>query len=121
MGTAWVWRGIIAVGCAAMLVSATPGAALAAAQRALPAMMVTFQIKDYAAWRPVFDAAAPERVKAGVIGAKVYRNADAPGDLLVVFELGSEAQGRAWMRSAEVRAAWQQGGVVGQPSFRFIR
>jgi hypothetical protein len=84
-------------------------------------MVVTFSIRDYASWRPVFDAAGAERAKAGVTNGRVYRNADKPNSLLVLFDSASEPQGRAWMNSADVRAAWKRGGVVGEPSFHFLR
>ncbi len=82
-------------------------------------MIVTFAIQDYAAWRPVFDAAAAERAQKGVTGGTVYRSADNPNELLVVFDVANKKNARAWMTSADVKAAWQKGGVVGTPTYRF--
>lgn len=86
-----------------------------------PEMIVLFTIKDYDAWRPVFDAAAPERAKAGISSAQIYRSVDTPNALLVVFDVTSEKSGRTWMSSSQVRAAWTKGGVIGTPSYRFAR
>ncbi len=91
------------------------------AQSHRPEMVVTFSIKDYDAWRPVFDGAASERAKVGISKAQIYRNVDTPNDLLVVFEVASEKDGRAWMSSKDVRAAWAKGGVIGTPSYRFAK
>ena len=84
-------------------------------------MVVQFAIKDYAAWRPVFDGAAQDRAAAGVTGARVFRDADKPDQMLVVFDVASRAKGAAWMKSATVRADWQKGGVIGEPTYRFMK
>jgi hypothetical protein len=99
----------------------SPKAVLGATNASAPAMVVTFVIRDYTSWRPVFDAAGAERAKAGVTNGRVYRNADKRNDLLVVFDVADEAKGRAWMTSAAVKAAWKAGGVIGEPVFRFLR
>jgi hypothetical protein len=107
---------------AALLAAATliPHATLAAAQHA-ETMVVAFTIQDYAAWRPVFDAANAERVKAGVTNPRIFRDADHPDRMLVLFSVASHKQGRAWMTSADVKTAWHNGGVVGVPTYHFMR
>jgi hypothetical protein len=105
----------------ALAASLLPIAAFADQGKKPRAMIVTFTIKDYESWRPVFKAAASERAKDGVGAAKVYRNADSPNDLLVVFEVTSEKSGRTWMSSPQVRAAWEKGGVIGTPGYRFAK
>lgn len=84
-------------------------------------MVVEFTIKAYDTWRAVFDAAEAERVDAGVTGPRVFREADRPDQILVLFTVASRNQGAAWMRSAKVREAWRKGGVIGDPAYRFIR
>lgn len=84
-------------------------------------MIVTFSINDYAAWRPVFDAAAPQRAKFGVTDSRVYRDADSPNNLLVVFDVTNRKNANAWMTSAAVRADWEKGGVIGTPAYRFTQ
>jgi len=83
----------------ALALSLAPAGAFADQPKASPAMIVTFSIKDYDAWRPVFDAAAPERARDGVDKGQVYRSADRPNDLLVVFDVADEKRARAWMSS----------------------
>ena len=105
----------------ALALSLLPVAAFADQDKKPRVMIVTFSIKDYDSWRPVFNAAAPERAKDGIGKAQVYRNADQPNDLLVVFEVASEKSGNAWMSSPQVRAAWVKGGVIGTPTYRFAK
>jgi len=85
------------------------------------AMVVDFSIKDYDAWRPVFDAAAADRAKDGITNARVFRDADHPDHLVVIFDVTSTARATAWMKSATVRSAWQKGGVSGEPTYHFMK
>jgi len=84
-------------------------------------MVVEFAIRDYAAWRPVFDGAEAERAKAGVTAPRVYRDAERPDQILVLFKVATRAKGDAWMKSAAVREAWKKGGVVGEVTHGFMR
>jgi len=98
------------------------GASKAAARGPGPVtMVVEFAIRDYAAWRPVFDAADAEREKAGVTSPRVFRDADLPDRLLVLFKVQTRSKGTLWMKSAAVREAWRKGGVVGEVTHRFMR
>jgi antibiotic biosynthesis monooxygenase (ABM) superfamily enzyme len=96
-----------------------PATGFADSSKSKKEMVVTFSIKDYAAWRPVFDSAAADRAQKGVSAGVVYRNADSPNDLLVVFDIANKKNARAWMTSPDVRAAWEKGGVVGTPGYQF--
>ena len=83
-------------------------------------MTVQFSISDYAAWRPVFDAAEPMRVTANVKNPRIYRSADKPNDILVIFDIESKKAGRAWIDSPSLRSSWAKGGVIGDPIVGFI-
>ena len=83
-------------------------------------MTVQFSVSDYASWRPVFDAAEPLRTAANVRNPRIYRSADKPNDILVIFDVASKKAGHAWIHSPELRAAWAKGGVVGTPIVGFV-
>ncbi|MGE0221935.1 MAG: hypothetical protein AB7F35_22260 [Acetobacteraceae bacterium] len=110
--------GLMALGVLAM---AALGPAAAWAADAPQTMLVQFSIKDYQAWRPVFNGASPARVKAGVTNPRIFRNADKPNQMLVLFDVASPDKGKAWMESNTVRADWAKGGVVGTPTYRFVQ
>lgn len=91
-----------------------------AKEKAPPYMTVQFSVSDYAAWRPVFDAAEPMRVAANVKNPRIYRSADKPNDILVIFDVGSKQAGRTWINSPNLRDALARGGVIGDPIVGFI-
>jgi hypothetical protein len=84
-------------------------------------MAVEFAIQDYGTWRPVFDNAAAERQKAGVTDPRVFRDVDKPNQVLVLFSVATRKKGMVWMKSAQARDAWKAGGVIGTPTYHFLR
>jgi len=68
---------------------------------------------------PVFDAANSEREALGVTEPKVFRDADKPEHLLVMFRVASRQQGVAWILSPDLNKAGREGGVIGTPTHRF--
>jgi hypothetical protein len=84
-------------------------------------MVVSFEVRDYAAWRPVFDAAAPQREAEGLTNPRIYRDADRPQAVLVLFEVADRSRARHWLRSGTLRSLWERAGVVGQPQSSFLR
>ena len=85
-----------------------------------PYMTVQFAVNDYAQWRPVFDAAEPLRASVHIKNPRIYRSADKPNDILVIFDVPSKKAGQAWIHSPELREAWAKGGVLGTPIVGFV-
>ncbi|MBC6982552.1 cyclase [Caulobacter sp. 17J80-11] len=83
-------------------------------------MVIHHKVKDYDAWRPGYDNHAPSRKAAGISGGEVFRKADDPNDVVILFEVADEAQARSWAQSDDLRSAMSKAGVVGQPRIDFI-
>jgi hypothetical protein len=60
------------------------------------------------------------RVAANVKNPRIYRSADKPNDILVIFDIESKKAGRAWIDSPSLRSSWAKGGVIGDPIVGFI-
>lgn len=91
-----------------------------------PAMAVPFDVvdvrhdvKDYAKWRPVFDADSTNRKAAGGMDLVVGQNADNANSLLVVVKVSDLAKARAMMADPKLKAAMDKGGVIGKPDITF--
>lgn len=72
-------------------------------------------VRDYAAWRPAYDAHESERVGAGLRNGRVYRNADAPNDILIVLDADDVERAKAFGGSANLRAVMEAAGVISAP------
>ncbi len=49
-------------------------------------VIVQHEVKDFAQWKPVFDADEPNRAKAGVKLLGLYTSVKDPNDVTMIFE-----------------------------------
>ena len=52
---------------------------------------------DFAAFKSDFDAAASVRMEAGLTLLQMWREADAPGTVLCLFEVNDRARAESWL------------------------
>jgi hypothetical protein len=83
------------------------------------AMIVHHSVRDYGPWRAAFDAHEPVRTAAGLTNGRVYRSADDPNDLLLLFDTADRGRAEEFAASSELKEAMQRAGVVGQVEMRY--
>ena len=86
----------------------------------MPHLLVRHRVADYASWRPIFDDHASFREQHGSTGGEVFRNADDPAEVVMLFEVSDLDRAREFAGSDELREAMQSAGVVGQPDILFL-
>ncbi len=77
-------------------------------------------VEDYAKWRPVFDGDVARRDRIGLREVGVYREANHPNEMLVVFEIGGSAADAQkvfaqTMSDPELQERMKSGGVKAPP------
>src|SRR5690242_17955286 len=75
-------------------------------------MVIQHKVRDYAEWRPAYDAHEPSRVAAGITNGRVYRKAEDPNDLVILLDVADVAKARSWAASEDLKTAMQNAGVV---------
>ena len=83
-------------------------------------MIIHHKVKDYSAWRAVYDGHEKSRTSAGITNGKVFRRAEDPNDLMVLQDVADEGKARSWTTSEDLKSAMQKAGVLGAPAIRFI-
>ena len=65
----------------------------------MASMIIHHKVRDYAAWRPGYDAHESSRVGAEITHGRVYRNAEDPNDIVIVANVSDprRAPGRQVM------------------------
>ena len=81
------------------------------------AMIVRHSVRDYGAWRPVYDGHEAARTAAGLTNGRVYRSAKDLNDIVILFDMADRRRAEEFGRSDDLREAMQRTGVVGQPDF----
>lgn len=71
------------------------------------------KIDDYDRWRAVFDADTDNRADSGSLGARIFRDADDPTEVVVLFEYDSFERARERIDSGALREKFDEAGVAG--------
>lgn len=86
----------------------------------MPYALVRHKVEDYEKWKPVFDEDAANREASGSKGGYLFRNADDPNELLILFEWDELENVRRFGQSEDLQEKMQQAGVVDRPDFYFL-
>ncbi len=83
-------------------------------------MVIRHKVRDYVVWSRAYHAQEPSRVGAGITNGRIYRKADDPNDLVILFNVADVAKARAWAAGKDLKAAMQKAGVLSAPAIHFI-
>jgi quinol monooxygenase YgiN len=84
-------------------------------------MIVQHQVKDYKAWKEMFDGALALRKKNGEVSATVYHDEKDPNKLTIVNIWDSMENAHKFAQSNDLKTAMEKGGVVGAPTIFFLK
>ena len=82
-------------------------------------VIVKHTVADYGRWKTIFDADGANRQAAGSKGGQVFRSADDPNEVVMLFEWDLE-KARQFSQREEVRAKMREAGVLGSPDVYFL-
>lgn len=85
----------------------------------MPYLLVRQKVADYARWKLIFDADSANRQAGGSEGGQVFRSADDPNAVTMLFEWDLE-KARQFSESEEARATMRAAGVLGAPDLYFL-
>jgi hypothetical protein len=83
-------------------------------------LLVRHKVREYHEWRRVFDRHKDAQQHAGLRVEKVMRNLYEPEEVFLLFEVLDLAKARGFLSSAEVSAAQEEAGVVGEADIYFL-
>jgi hypothetical protein len=78
-------------------------------------LTVQHTVRDYAAWRAVYDTLDEVQRDWGVTAAAVYQLACVPNTVLVLHHFATVAQAQGFLTNREVEDAMRRAGVEGAP------
>ena len=79
------------------------------------------RVRDYDAWKSVFDGGEPHRAKHGCSGHVIYRSDDDGNDLTVHLRFPSPEAGDTFLADPELAANMKRAGVETQPTVTWVR
>ena len=84
-------------------------------------LMVRHKVADFGEWKPVYDAHAPARAKAGLKEEHLLRNIDNPDEIVLLFSTDDLGKAKTFAASADLREAMQKAGVTDKPDLYFLQ
>jgi hypothetical protein len=78
-------------------------------------LTVQHTVRDYPAWRAVYDTLEEMQRDWGVTAMSVHQMASMPNTVLVLHHFATIAQAEGFLTNREFQAAMQRAGVVGAP------
>jgi heme-degrading monooxygenase HmoA len=86
----------------------------------MPYLLIRHKVEDYAKWKPVYDQHGTTRKASGSQGSQLFRNANDPNELVILFEWDDLEKARRFVQSEDLRRAMQRAGVADQPDIYFL-
>ena len=78
-------------------------------------LIVRHPVKDFAAWKTVYDEVGTLRDQHGCTDQRVLQVPDDANDVLAIHEFPSVARAEAFASDPALKAAMERGGVAGPP------
>ena len=83
-------------------------------------LVVHHRVRDYDAWKPVFDEHEGVRRSHGEIEHRIYRDIHDPNRVVVHNDFPSEDAAKAFMEDPSLKEAMERAGVEGEPGIGWI-
>ena len=84
-------------------------------------MLIRHKVADFAKWKPEYDAHLSARQKAGLKEEHLFRNADNPNEVLLLFSVEDVDKAKAFGASGDLRQAMEKAGVSDKPDVYFLK
>ncbi len=83
-------------------------------------MLIRHKVKNFTAWKQGYDAHAPKRAEVGLTEQYLLRGAQAPNEVVMLFEANDIARAQAFADSDDLRETMQRVGVIDTPDVYFL-
>jgi hypothetical protein len=82
-------------------------------------IIMSHDVKDFASWKPIYDADADRRINAGFKELAVGTQADNPKKVIMIWE-GDPSPLDQMLQDPELKEKMEEAGVIGKPEFTVI-
>lgn len=83
-------------------------------------VLIRHKVGDYAKWKVMFDEHGATRKASGSKGGRLFRNADDPNEVVVLFEWDDIEKARAFVQSEDLGQTMKRAGVLDKPDIYYL-
>jgi quinol monooxygenase YgiN len=84
-------------------------------------LVIHHKVKDFAAWKPLYDKHEGIRTAAGLTKAHVLQSVDDPNDVTVVMDFSDATKAKAFSASPNLKEVMKTAGVLGTPAIHILK
>ena len=82
--------------------------------------MVIHKVADFDSWLPHFEKHAEKRKPQGCVGAEVFRSADDPNNVVIMFKWKDAESFKKFGETEDLKNTMQAAGVMNQPTMMIL-
>jgi len=86
----------------------------------MASMLAQHHVKDFSAWKKVYDSEAGFRHSSGELSDQIFRDASDLNKITLLFKWDSLVKAQKFAQSAELKTAMEKAGVEGAPVISFL-
>jgi len=83
-------------------------------------VLIRHKVRNFAKWKPLYDAHGQTRKAGGSKGARLFRNLNKPKELVILFKWSRSDSARKFVKSKDLRATMKRAGVIDRPDVYFL-
>jgi hypothetical protein len=83
-------------------------------------LLVRYKVFDFAKWKSVYDAHLSARQKAGLKEIYLFRNADYPNEVTLLFSVEDVQKAKEFILSDDLHHAMVKAGTMGAAEVSFL-
>ena len=84
-------------------------------------VILNHRVKDYASWKPGYNADLPRRSEAGLKEIFVGTREDDPQEVYLIFEVQDVARAQKMLENPELHKIMDESGVIRRPSVTVLK
>jgi heme-degrading monooxygenase HmoA len=83
-------------------------------------MIIRHKVAEFGKWKQAYEDHRSTRQAAGIKDLYVWRNAEDPNEVIVLFEASDVAKAKDFTRSPDLKEKMQAAGIQGMPDIVFL-
>jgi len=83
-------------------------------------LIIQHTVRDFDAWKPVFDEHETVRARYGCLGHTIYRGGEGGNEVTAITSWESRERAEEFARDPSLREAMERGGVVSEPRIQWV-
>ena len=83
-------------------------------------VIIRHKVRDFAAWKKVFDSHASAQSASALSNPRLFRSADDRSEVVILFDAADTDKAKQFAASSDLRSAMASAGVIDKPDIHIL-